>query len=94
MKRVGTDKNAYLRRDSDYVSVPAKYKSRLVGCGNFKKTDGLRTDSPAGEVDSHNIVCNWCAQAHVSIHSCDFTNGYFQEQEIDRILLNRIPVAS
>ena len=30
--------------------------------------------------------------AHVSIHSCDFTNGYFQGEEIDRILLYRIPV--
>ena len=29
--------------------------------------------------------------AHVSIHSCDFTNGYFQGQEIDRILLYRVP---
>ena len=33
-----------------------------------------RTDSPAGDVDSHNIVCSWCAQAHVSTHACDFTN--------------------
>ena len=30
--------------------------------------------------------------AHVSIHSFDFTNGYFQGQELDRILLCRIPV--
>ena len=41
-------------------------------------------------MDSRNIVCSWCAQAHVSIHSCDFTNGYFQVQEIDRMLLYRI----
>ena len=33
---------AYLRRDSDHVSVPAKYKSRLVGCGSFETTEGLR----------------------------------------------------
>ena len=91
MKQVDTDKNAYLRRCGDYASVLAKYKSRLVGCGNFETTEGLRTDSPAGDVDSHNIVCSWCAQAHVSIHSCDFTNGYFQGREIDRILLYRIP---
>ena len=90
MKWVDTD-NAYLRRDSDYFSVPAKYKSRWVGCGNFETTEGRRTDSPAGDVDSHKIVCSWCAQAHVSIHSCDFTNGYFQRQETDRILLYRIP---
>ena len=42
-------------------------------------------------MESHNIVCSWCAQAHVSIHSYDFTNEYFQGQEIDRILLYRIP---
>ena len=42
-------------------------------------------------MDSHNIVCSWCAQAHVSIHACDFTNEYFQGQEIDRTLLYRIP---
>ena len=40
---------------------------------------------------SHDIVCSWCAQAHVSIHSCDFTIGFFQGQEIDRILLYSIP---
>ena len=68
MKWVDTDKNAYLRRDNDYVSVTAKCRSRLVGCGNFETTKGLRADSPGGHVDSHNIVCSWCAQAHVSIH--------------------------
>ena len=49
------------------------------------------TDSPVGDVDSHNIVCSWCAPAHVSIQSCDFSNGSFQGQEIDRILLYRVP---
>ena len=91
MKWVDTDTNAYLRRDNHYVSVPAKYKSRLVVCGNFDTTEGLRTDSPVGDMDLHNIVCSWCALAHVSIHSCDFTNGSFQGQEIDRILLYLIP---
>ena len=90
MKWFDTDKNAYLRRDGIMFLFP-KYKSRLVGCGNFETTEGLRTDSPAGDVDSHNIVCSWCAQAHVLIHSCDFTNGYFRGQEIDRILMYRIP---
>ena len=37
--------DAYLRKDNDYVSVPVKDKSRLVGCGNFEGTEGLRTDS-------------------------------------------------
>ena len=91
MRWIEVNKNAHLRRDNDCGSVPAKYTSRLVGCGNFETTEGLRTDSPAGDVDSHNIVCSWCAQAHVSIHACDFTDGYFQGQDIDRILLCRIP---
>ena len=73
---MGRFRNAYLRRDNDHVSVPARSKSRLVGCGNFETTEGFRTDSPAGG-----------AQAHVSIYSCDFTNGYFQGQGIDRILM-------
>ena len=64
-------------------------KKKGVGYRNFETTEGLRADPPAG-VDS-NIVCSWCAQAHVSIHSCDFTNGYFQGQETGRILLYRIP---
>ena len=56
MKWVDTDKSAYLRRDNDYVSVPAKCKSRLVVCGNFETTEGLRTDSLAGDVDSHQFL--------------------------------------
>ena len=52
MKWVDTDKKAYVRRDNDYVSVPATYKSRLVGCKNIKTTEKLRTDSPDGDVDS------------------------------------------
>ena len=91
MQWIEVDKNAHLRRDNDHVSVPAKYKSRSVRCGKFKKTEGLRIDSPLVDVDSHNIVRSWCAKAHVSIHACDFTNGYFQDQEIDRTLLYRIP---
>ena len=91
MQRVDTDKNAHLRRDNDYDCVLAKHKGRLVGYGDIETTEGLRTDPLAGDVDSPNIFCSWCAQAHVSIHSCDFTNGYSQGQEIDRILLYLIP---
>ena len=36
MKWVETDKNEYLPRDNDYVSVLAKYKTGLVGCGKFE----------------------------------------------------------
>ena len=61
MKWVDTDKNASLRRDNDCGSVLAKYMSRLVSCSNFETTEGLRTDSPAGDVDSQKnclqLVC-------------------------------------
>ena len=86
--------NAHQRRNNDYLTVPPKYKSRLVGCGNFEtteglRTDSLRTDSPAADVDSHNIVCSWCAQAHISLRCCGFTNGYFQGRETDRLLYRK-----
>ena len=63
VKWVETNKNAFLPRENDYVSVPATYKSQLAGCKIFVTTEGRRTDSPAGDVDSHNIVCSWSAQA-------------------------------
>ena len=84
MEWVDTDKNAHLRRDNDYVSVFTKYKSRLVGCGNFETTEGLRTDSPAGDVDSHNIVCSRCAQAHVSFtHAISRTDTFKDKKLIE-----------
>ena len=43
MQWIETDKNAHKRRDDKHI--PPELKSRLVGCGNFEETDGLRTDS-------------------------------------------------
>ena len=59
MQWIETDKNAHRRRDDKHVAPDLK--SRLVGCGNFEDTDGLRTDSPTGDVDAHNLVFSWCA---------------------------------
>ena len=89
MQWVETDKNAHLRRDGKHVA-PA-LKSRLVGCGNFEETDGLRTDSPPGDADSHNLVFSWCAANKVRIRSADISNAYLQGNEVDRIILYRIP---
>ena len=47
MQWVETDRNAHLRRDGKHIDPDLK--SRLVGCGNFEETEGLRTDSPTGE---------------------------------------------
>ena len=56
MQWVETDKNAHKRRANKKVAPDLK--SRLVGCVNFQETDGLRTDSPAGDADSHNLICS------------------------------------
>ena len=39
-------KRASDKSQGDYKEVPPKLKSRLVGCGNFENTNGVRTDSP------------------------------------------------
>ena len=69
MQWVETDKNGFKRRHDK--SIPADLKSRLVGCGNFEETDGLRTDSPTGDVDAHNLVFSWCAANKVKTKSAD-----------------------
>ena len=86
---VETDKNAHKRRHG--VHVDPLVKSRLVGCGNFEDQEGLRTDSPAGDVDSHNLVFSWCASHKVKVRSADISNAYLQGKEVDRIILYRIP---
>ena len=92
MQWIEVDENAHLRRDSDYVSVLVQsIRVDWLDAETSKRRKDFAQISPAGDVDSHNFVCSWCAQAHVSIHSCDFTNGYFRGQEIDLILLHRIP---
>ena len=89
MQWVETDKNAHKRRDN--ITVPMELKSRLVGCGNFEDTDGLRTDSPTGDVDAHNLVFSWAASNKVVIKSADISNAYLQGKQNDRIILYRIP---
>jgi len=73
MQWIETDKNAHKRRDN--VKIDPLLKSRLVGCGNFEETDGLRTDSPTADVDAHNLVMSWCASNKVTIKSADITSA-------------------
>jgi len=89
MQWIETDKNAHKRRDDK--NVPPELKSRLVGCGNFEDTDGLRTDSPTGDVDAHNLVFSWCASHKVKIKSADISSAYLQGKQNDRVILYRIP---
>ena len=89
MQWVETDKNAHKRRDG--LQIDPLLQSRLVGCGNFEDTDCLRTDSPAGDVDAHNLVFSWCAANKVKIKAADISNAYLQGKEVDRIILYKIP---
>ena len=89
MQWVEADENAHIRREDN--EVEALYRSRFVRCGNFEDTPGLRTDSPAGDVDCHNLVCSWCACEKLKIRSADITNAYLQGKEVDRAILYRIP---
>jgi hypothetical protein len=52
MQWIETDKNAHKRRDDN--NFPPELKSRVVGCGTFEEVEGLRTDSPTGELTT------WC----------------------------------
>ena len=79
MQWIETDKNPHKRRDDK--NVPPELKSRLVGCGNFEDTDGLRTDSPTGDVDAHNLVFSWCASHKVKIKSADISSAYLQGKQ-------------
>ena len=89
MQWIETDKNAHKRRDDKHIKP--ELKSRLVGCGNFEDSDGLRTDSPTADVDAHNLIFSWCASHKVRIRSADISSAYLQGKQNDRIILYRIP---
>ena len=89
MQWVETDKNAHKRRKGKHVKM--LLKSRLVGCGNFEDTQGLRTDSPTADVDAHNLVFSWCACNRVKIRKADIQAAYLQGKPVDRIILYQIP---
>ena len=85
MQWVEVDKNAHKRRHNK--RVPPLLKSRLVGCGNFEETEGLRTDSPAGDVEAHNIVFSWCAANRVRVKSADISSAYLMAKTKEAELL-------
>ena len=66
------------------------HKGRWIGYGYFGTMEGLRADPLAGNVDSHKIFCSWFAQAHVPIHSCDFTKGSSPGHGMGRTLLYHV----
>ena len=85
MQWVETDKNAHKRRKDN--KVKPLLKSRLVGCGNFEDTQGLRTDSPTSDVDAHNLVISWVASNKLTIRKADIQSAYLQGKPVDRVIL-------
>ena len=84
MQWVETDKNAHKRRSNN--KVKPWLKSRLVGCGNFEDTEGIRTDSPTSDVDAHNLIMSWVASNQVVMMKADVQSAYLQGREVDRII--------
>ena len=69
-KWVDVDKNQFMKGRTDQEYVP-KFKSRLVSCGNFEVSEGLRSDSPTADTEAHNILCCWAAIQGAQLHSAD-----------------------
>ena len=78
MKWVDTDKKTRIFEEImiTFLFLQSTRVDWLVAETSRRQKDFVRTDYPAGDVDAYNVVCSWCAQVHVSIHSCDFTTVY------------------
>ena len=70
-KWVDVNKNDHLIGTAQYVP---KFKSRMVSCGNFEHSHGLRSDSPTSELESHHVVAAWSASHATSLKSADITS--------------------
>ena len=87
-KWVDTIKNTHEKHKPDYVP---EFKSRLVSCGNFEDAEGLRTDAPTSDIETHALVAVFAACHGVPLFSSDIKNAYFQAMPIDRIVIMRQP---
>ena len=90
---IDTDKNEHTRESDRKAGKKhdIEHKSRMVVCGQLERCDGLRTDSPTGDVDAHNLVFSWCASNKVHVKSADISSAYLQGKQNDRVILYRIP---
>ena len=87
-KWVDVDKHDHLIGTAGYTP---KFKSRMVSCGNFEHSEGLRSDSPTSDLETHHVVAAWSASHGTPLQSADITSAYFQAQPLDRVLLMRQP---
>ena len=87
-KWVDTIKNIHEKHKPAYVP---EFKSRLVSCGNFEDAEGVRTDAPTSDIETHALVAVFAACHGVPLFSSDIKNAYFQAMPIDRIVVMRQP---
>ena len=57
-KWVDTIKNTHEKHKPDYVP---EFKSLLVSCGNFEDAEGVRTDAPTSDIETHALVAVFAA---------------------------------
>ena len=53
-----------------------RYKSRLVGCGNFEQDDGIRADAPTSDLETHCVVAAFAACNRTTTRNSDISNAY------------------
>ena len=87
---VDVDRASHMRRAGGPI-VPPEYKSRLCGRGDLEGLDGLRSDSPTAEIESHNLVFSFAASNKLELKTADISNAYFQGELLDRVLLLKPP---
>ena len=84
------DKSAHQRRIGGPF-VPPEFKSRLTARGDLEGLDGIRSDSPTAETESHHLLFSWAASNKLRLKTGDISNAYFQGEELDRLLLLKPP---
>ena len=87
-KWVDTVKNFHEEHKPDYVP---EFKSRLVSCGNFEDAEGVRTDAPASDIETHALVAVHVACHGVPLHSLDIKSAYFQAMPLELALSGMDP---
>ena len=86
---IETDKNAHKKVEAQKQRkrhVP-EMKSRLVGCGQFEDTTGIRSDSPTADVEGLNLVASFAACEKLLLRCNDLKNAYFKAGQVDRLML-------
>ena len=85
-KWVSTAKNIH---EKHKTRLFPEFKSRLyVFCGNGEDAEGVRTDAPTSDIDTHALVAVLSAYHGVPLFSSDIN---FQAMPIDRIVIRRQP---